>query len=545
MHETASPKPLADARLIPLAAISTSPTNPRAGVAKEDFAELAASIKEKGVLEPILVRPSARNGTAFEIVAGERRFRASRLAGLPAIPAVVREMTDAEAAEIALVENLHRKDIGALDEAAGYKKLQEQHRYSIDDVALKVGKSRSHVAARLRLLALPEAARKALLAGEMPPSVALLIARIPVPALAERAAKEILHGGHVYGQPAGEPMTYRRASEHVRRTYMLSLAGAPFATDDKTLVPEAGPCASCPKRTGNQRELFADVEKQDTCSDPECFGTKRDAAWKRAQAEAASKGIEVVPDKDAKRLFYAGGQLAHGTRYVDLKDACEEGPKERNWQRLLGKHAPKPVLARDEEGCVHRLVTRGEAVKALKAAGHRFAVQAEKDGNASERYARQAREQQKKQREREEMLRAVSRAAIGQVVAKAEAQPPALPFWQIALTSLVRGSWHDTLAEVVKRRGWSEKKSRPEDVARRHAREMKEPETRALVLEILVTRFALPHWSSATFGEDLRAACKLYGVDLAKLTVKEKAARAVKAREKPKTKTAAKKPAKK
>ncbi|RXM01573.1 ParB/RepB/Spo0J family partition protein, partial [Citrobacter sp. AAK_AS5] len=84
--------------LIPLAAISTSPTNPRAGVAKEAFAALAASIKEKGVLEPILVRPSARNGTAFEIVAGERRFRASRLAGLPAIPAVVREMTDAEAA---------------------------------------------------------------------------------------------------------------------------------------------------------------------------------------------------------------------------------------------------------------------------------------------------------------------------------------------------------------------------------------------------------------------------------------------------------------
>ncbi|MDM7914581.1 MAG: ParB/RepB/Spo0J family partition protein, partial [Candidatus Eisenbacteria bacterium] len=239
MHETVSPKPLADARLIPLAAIRTSPMNPRAEVAKEDFAELAASIKEKGVLEPILVRPSAKNGTAFEIVAGERRFRASRLAGLPAIPAVVREMTDAEAAEIALVENLHRKDIRALDEAAAYKKLQEQHRYSIEDVALKVGKSRAHVAARLRLLALSEAAKKAFLAGEMPPSVALLIARIPVAALAERATKEILHGGFAYGQPAGEPMTYRRAAEHVRRSYMLSLARAPFTTDDKTLVPDA------------------------------------------------------------------------------------------------------------------------------------------------------------------------------------------------------------------------------------------------------------------------------------------------------------------
>nr|WP_281377036.1 ParB/RepB/Spo0J family partition protein [Deinobacterium chartae] len=138
---------------------------PRQTFEPEALADLAASIREKGVLQPILVRPRAEDN-AFEIVAGERRWRAAQLAGLSEIPAIVRDMSDREALEVAIVENLQREDLGPIEEARAYAALLERG-LSQEEVAQAVGKGRSTVANALRLLSLPAAALEALEAGEI------------------------------------------------------------------------------------------------------------------------------------------------------------------------------------------------------------------------------------------------------------------------------------------------------------------------------------------------------------------------------------------
>lgn len=155
------PKVGKEVQQVPLAQLRASPYQPRLHMDEGAIAELAASIASKGVLQPILVRP-ADNG--YEIVAGERRFRAARQAGLVTVPAIVRELTDQETLEIAIVENLQREDLNAMEEARAYKQLLD-FGLTQEKVATAVSKSRSAVANTLRLLTLPLSAQEALEAG--------------------------------------------------------------------------------------------------------------------------------------------------------------------------------------------------------------------------------------------------------------------------------------------------------------------------------------------------------------------------------------------
>ncbi|QJB56012.1 ParB/RepB/Spo0J family partition protein [Pseudodesulfovibrio sp. zrk46] len=144
----------AEVRMIPITAITPNPHQPRREFAEEALNDLCASIKTRGVLQPILIRPLG--GGKYELVAGERRLRASKLAGLTEIPTLLREMTDQESLAIALIENLQREDLNAVEEALGYKRLQQEFGLSQEELARQVGKSRSAVANSLRLLNLPE-----------------------------------------------------------------------------------------------------------------------------------------------------------------------------------------------------------------------------------------------------------------------------------------------------------------------------------------------------------------------------------------------------
>ena len=140
------------------------PNQPRIHFSEESLDELADSIAERGVLQPILLRP---DGDGFEIIAGERRWRAAQRARLHTIPAIVREIDDATTAELALIENIQREDLNAIEEAEGYQQLIERYGHSQDDVGKLVHKSRSHVANLLRLLDLPEFVRQSLLRGDI------------------------------------------------------------------------------------------------------------------------------------------------------------------------------------------------------------------------------------------------------------------------------------------------------------------------------------------------------------------------------------------
>ncbi|RMF47074.1 MAG: ParB/RepB/Spo0J family partition protein, partial [Deltaproteobacteria bacterium] len=151
---TATPR-RADA-LIPIEQIVPNPDQPRRAFSKEQLEDLAASIREKGVIQPIIVRKSAISDGKFEIVAGERRWRAAQMAQLHEIPALVRNYTDTEALEIAIIENIQRADLNAVEEAAGYQDLMERFGHTQEKLAEALGKSRSHIANTLRLLSLPE-----------------------------------------------------------------------------------------------------------------------------------------------------------------------------------------------------------------------------------------------------------------------------------------------------------------------------------------------------------------------------------------------------
>jgi ParB family chromosome partitioning protein len=187
---------------LPIEAIQRNPDQPRKRFEEEGLAELAASIREHGVIEPILVR---REGGAYRILAGERRWRAAQRAGLREIPALVREASDREAFELALVENLQRADLNAIEEAEAYQILSTDHSLTQEQIAGRVGKERSTVANALRLLRLPASVRDAVRSGQLDMGHARALLALEGEALERAAARVIREGLSV------------RATEHMVR----------------------------------------------------------------------------------------------------------------------------------------------------------------------------------------------------------------------------------------------------------------------------------------------------------------------------------------
>jgi ParB family chromosome partitioning protein len=173
MGDVGAESPVADRaqkvppRKVPIEHLKPNPRNPRRIFADTELDELSQSIRERGIIQPIVVRATPDGGKTFEIIAGERRWRASQRAGLHEVPIVVLEVTDAEALELAIIENIQRADLNPLEEAAGYQALANQYSHSQDDIAHIVGKSRSHVANTLRLLKLPDSVKAYINQGKL------------------------------------------------------------------------------------------------------------------------------------------------------------------------------------------------------------------------------------------------------------------------------------------------------------------------------------------------------------------------------------------
>jgi ParB family chromosome partitioning protein len=159
-----SAKAISPDRMVPIEHISRNPRNPRRMFDEAELQDLSSSIRQHGIVQPVVVRP---RGSNFEIIAGERRWRAAQLAGLIEIPVIVRDVDDRTALEIAIVENVQRSDLNPLEEALGYEQLIAEHGYTQNDLGEIIGKSRSHVANSLRLLKLPDPVRDMLASGDL------------------------------------------------------------------------------------------------------------------------------------------------------------------------------------------------------------------------------------------------------------------------------------------------------------------------------------------------------------------------------------------
>jgi len=342
-------------RMVLVASIVASTTNPRKVFKEGPLAELAESISASGVHQPILLRPLPAARVAdtsratrtsvpawpfattnkgepieYELVAGERRWRACQLAGVAEIPAMIRDLTDAQTLEVQVIENLQREDVTPLEEAEGYEVLMRTSDLNADQVGAKIGKSRSYVYARLKVLDLCSQAREALREGKIDFSRGLLLARIPDENLQLEALKFCTETNW-----QGEAPSYRTCAAHVQQNYMLKLGDARFKITDATLVPAAGSCRECSKRTGAHPELFADVSGADVCTDPSCFREKEEASAARQKADALEQGLSIIEGREAKALMpHSYSSRVEG--YLRLDDKADS-PTDKPLRKLIGK----------------------------------------------------------------------------------------------------------------------------------------------------------------------------------------------------------------
>ncbi|HEY4150557.1 MAG TPA: ParB/RepB/Spo0J family partition protein, partial [Chitinophagaceae bacterium] len=290
-----------------LADISVSKTNPRKLIDEVGLQELIDSIREKGVIQPILLRA---NGTAgkYELVCGERRYRASvaiqvAFKSRNEIPAYIRELTDDEAFDLQITENLQRKDVHPLDEAIAYKRLQDKDpaRNTVQEMATRFAKSQAYITQRLSFNNMIPEFQKEFYEGKFATGHAVLLSRLTKED--QFRVKKEARGGYYFNTVDG-------LYEWIERNIVHNLGKANFKQDDAILYPEAGACLTCPKRTGSNRLLFPDIKENDRCMDAKCFAKKSDLIFQVKLREIIETRPEVQmimssnhdSDKEAVKL---------------------------------------------------------------------------------------------------------------------------------------------------------------------------------------------------------------------------------------------------
>jgi len=268
---------------VPLTALIESPTNPRRHFNETDLGELAASVREKGVLVPLLVRALPEG--PYEIVCGARRYRAATRAGLEEIPVRIVDFDDKQTLEVQVIENLQRADVHPLEEARAYRLLIDAHGHDVAGIAAKVGKSESYVYKRLALTRLVPEVQAAFERDCISAGHAAIIATLE-PVDQGAALEHAVHKDWLGNTPGTRDL--KRWIEH---NLQMRLKEAPFPLKDSKLG--ALPCLECPKNTANQPELFEDPGKEAKCGDRRCFEAKIDVWIERYVA----KGFVQLSDE--------------------------------------------------------------------------------------------------------------------------------------------------------------------------------------------------------------------------------------------------------
>jgi ParB family chromosome partitioning protein len=288
-----------------------SPYNPRRTF--KGMEDLTESVRTHGVLVPLIVRKAGKKGK-FEVVAGARRLRAAREAGLTEVPCVVRDMSDAEALEVQVLENLQREEVPPLDEAFGYRALIERNGYDADALAAKMGKSKTYIYQRMKLADLTEPARAALERDRITFSHALHIARLP-----EAQQEVALRYCFGYYTAEGEidedgeaTVTVAKLADFIRRRLFCDLSGAAWLDG---VSPMAGDCAHCPKRTGSSPSLFLDIGEEDICTDEGCFREKL-LAYRQHMVSAHPDYVKIHRCYSSQPI----GLLSHEYKEVEPDD---------------------------------------------------------------------------------------------------------------------------------------------------------------------------------------------------------------------------------
>lgn len=329
-------------RNYPLDQLYPSPTNPRKRFDEKELQDLAASIKEKGVMQPVLIRYFPGKINMYEIVAGERRFRASKIAEMETIPAILVDLDNIETMQLQIIENLQRQDLHPLEQADGFRQMlnateKGDHKpWTVDELAAKVGKSRSYIYESMNLSKLSNYAKDKFLEGKFGRDAALLISRIPGEELQKQCISAIV----------AREMSFRLTKEYIRRDFTFDLTLAKWDKFDEKLLPDTPSCAKCPSRSGNYPELHPDIESPDVCTNTVCFQNKK--------AAYATFCIQTLPNvihgEDAKQIApYSYDSYITGGFERSLDRIYVGGMKA---SEIFGDEPPEPFLLVDEKNNV-------------------------------------------------------------------------------------------------------------------------------------------------------------------------------------------------
>jgi ParB family transcriptional regulator, chromosome partitioning protein len=497
---------------ISLNRIQESKTNPRRTFDETKLAELAGNIRQHGVLQPILVRPLPHGEDGFfELVAGARRYRASQLAKRETIPASVRELTDTECLELQLIENLQRADVHELDEARGYAALMrlQPDTYTVETLAEKIGRSEKYVYARLRLMRLIQEAQEAFYLGKLTVAHAFEIARLE-PNDQRRALQECFPNhktaAAILKDGKAEAVTVRQLRAWVEQEIHLDLTNAPFDPQDESLVPPAGSCAQCPKRTGNNPLLFPEVRQKSICTDRACYRMKVEALVeiRMKPLEAAGEKPLRVSQAPAWQVKQRNPDVLYEGHYRTVKKA--ECPQARPAVVMDGTDAGKVLhVCRDEKCSVHARVSSYQPTPQERAA------------RAKELLA--------------ERVEKESRVRILNAVRKKLPKTLSRPDLEMAVLDYFERLGHDNHRRLCRLYGWEEKKRKASwggstvdysAIARKAVPGMSVPEVQHfLVVCSLVSDLYCPGYNSGeTLARDsnLAQAASRYKIDTARLT---------------------------
>lgn len=466
-----------------------SATNPRKRFDETALQELARTIEEHGVMQPLLVR--RKDGEfVYEIIAGERRWRASKLAKRTHVPCIVKDLPDQKVIELQYIENLARADLSALEEAEGFAKLLapgpkgEKPAYTPESLAAKLGKSRSHIFGRLRLARLAGPAREALESGKIPQTIAGLIAQLPRKELQAKFLKEITRGDEV--------SSFRWCQEELERRWIRQLEEAEFDRADANLL-KCGSCEQCPKRTGNI-ETFEDREKRpNVCTDVACFDAKT-SAHRALKLKAAEKNGQQV-------IRAAQWTWQQESKYQELDEKCYDVglpyPKYAALVKKAGgfeKLGLKLVLVESSRKGVIEVVKKEELKAALAKAGVLKRERGRGGGGSAEaNYRKEAQATRfKEDAETTAIVAAVERAKLDE------------EFLRDVAGGVLELAGHYRLDGIARRRGMKKKGTDWNQTLEDFVTKAKQPELLGLIVECIDDREAF----ATRLKVDLAAAVK-------------------------------------
>jgi ParB family chromosome partitioning protein len=474
-------------KLVPIGRILESQTNPRKNF--RDMEDLTKSIEENGVLVPLLVRE--KDGF-YEIIAGARRYRAALEACCLELPVIVKEVTDDQALEIQVLENLQRVDVHPLEEAMGYKALLDRPGYDVTAVAAKVGKSESYIYQRIKLTELIQPAQDAFLEDKITAGHALLIARLQPDDQVKALEYCFDEGYHGYrNEPEVFLIPVRELATWIEETIHLNLGNAPFKPTDDKLIPDVGSCVECHKRTGFVPALFPDIKDKDTCTDRACYENKIQAHIEKTIAKAEKKRQDLAR--------------------VSASWNCDDKSvlTQRDYHLIEGK----------EDACEHS--RKGIVVDGYGGRGRIIEICTDPECKVHAKAAQSTGSSDWEKKQKEAEARRKKEAAIRQrifeaIAVKAKDEPWDRRDWELLANTLLDLLGPDKLKIIADFHGWQgDKQTDSGHLIVSQIPSLSSQDLFTLIIELCIVRHVhVPSWGDPKRPEILNTVAARFGVDV-------------------------------